>query len=187
MKETLIAFIIALIIGSIINGLLPGDTSGSGGGGATAPGAGTPSGQSGGTSYGGEQSGNEIANAPEVTTVTEGNFDSEVLQDKQPVLIDFTRSNCVHCRKMKPIVNQLAQEYAGSLKVVQVDVMDNPAIANRYEINAVPAFLIVDKGRAEGPFLGEMPVEKLKALLRPHLGLSVGAQPASSQGTQRSS
>ncbi len=184
MKETLIAFIIALIIGSIINGLQPGESSSSGGG--AAPGAGTPSGQAGGTSYGGAQSGNEIANAPEVTTVTEGNFDREVLQDKQPVLIDFTRSNCVHCRKMKPIVNQLAQEYAGSLKVVQVDVMDNPALANRYEINAVPAFLIVDKGQAEGPFLGEMRMDKLKALLRPHLGLSVGALPAYFQDSERS-
>jgi thioredoxin-like negative regulator of GroEL len=179
MKETLIAFIIALIIGSIINGFQPGDNGGAGGGGAS-PGAGQPgAGQPGGTSYSGQPSGNEVAvDVPEVQSVSEASFDREVMQDKQPVLIDFTRSNCVHCQKMKPIVNQLAQEYAGSLKVVQVDVMNNPAIANRYEINAVPAFLIVDKGQADGPILGEIPMEKLKALLRPHLGLSVRARPA---------
>lgn len=179
MKETLIAFIIALIVGSIINGLQPGDNAGAGG---ASPGTGQPSaGQPGGTSYSGQPSGNEVANVPEVQLVTEANFDQEVMQDKQPVLVDFTRSNCVHCLKMKPIINQLAQEYAGSLKVVQVDVMNNPAIANRYEINAVPAFLIVDKGQADGPILGEIPMEKLKALLRPHLGLSVRARPASSR------
>jgi thioredoxin 1 len=177
MKETLIAFLIALIIGSIINGLQSADNANPAGGGG-GPGAG--SGQTG-TSYSGAPSANEVADVPEVTSVTDGNFDKEVMQDKQPVLIDFTRSNCVHCRKMKPIVNQLAQEYAGTLKVVQVDVMNSPGIANKYEINAVPAFLIVDKGQAEGPFLGEMPLDRLKALLKPHLGLTVGAIPNSPQ------
>jgi thioredoxin 1 len=181
MKETLIVFVIALIIGSIINGFQPAEGPSPGGGGAGDQG-GANAGP--GTSYSGSPTNSEIANAPDVPAVTEANFDSEVMQDKQPVLIDFTRSNCVHCRKMKPIVNQLAQEYAGNLKVVQVDVMDNPSLANKYSINGVPAFVIVDKGQAQGPFLGEMPKEKLKALIKPHMHYSVGAivQPNRQQG-----
>jgi thioredoxin 1 len=181
MKETLIAFIIALIIGSIINGFQSPETSGAAGGGGsagTSPSS-SSSGQAG--AYYGAPSNNEVANAPDVPAVTEANFDSEVMQDKQPVLIDFTRPNCVHCLKMKPIVNQLAQEFTGTLKVVQIDVMDNPSIANRFEIHGVPAFMIVDKGQLQGPFLGEMPKEKLEALVKPHLNLSVGALPRSGQ------
>jgi len=184
MKEALIAFIIALVIGSLINGYRPSPPDNSNqGGGAAGPGTGT-SGPP--TSYAGSgaQPSDQTFTTPEIASVNESNFESEVLSEKQPVLVDFTRSNCIHCFKMKPVLNQLAKEHAGALKVVQIDVMDNPAIANKYDINAVPAFLILDNGKTEGPFLGEMSQEQLEGMLKPHLRLTArpSVQPSAADG-----
>jgi thioredoxin 2 len=172
MKEALVAFIIALVVGSLINGYHPTapDNSNQAGGGA-APSAGTNGPP---TSYAGSglQASDQTKSTPEIASVNESNFAAEVLNDKEPVLVDFTRDNCIHCRKMKPVLNELAKEHAGNLKVVQIDVMDNPAIANKYDINAVPAFLILDNGRADGPFLGEISKDQLETMIKPHLRLT---------------
>ena len=173
MKETIITFIIALFVGSAINGYLtdPQGEPGAGDGGTI----GQP--QANTTSDAGSDNQKVVSDATnaDLPVVNESNFQNEVIDDKQPVLVSFSRANCSHCVKMQPIVTQLAHEYSGAIKVVQADVMDNPRISEKYQIYGVPAFLIVDHGKVQGPFVGEMPKTKLAALIRPHVKVSTSA------------
>jgi thioredoxin 1 len=179
MKEALIVFIAALVVGSIINGLGPGPSQ--------AP---FPSSQGGENPPSAQQEGaGPVSNVPDSTysgpdkiaSVTESNFNSEVLQQKNPVLINFTHDNSVPCTKMRPVVNELANKYNGALKVVQVDIMDNPALANKYDISTVPSFVLLDGGQAEGPFVGAMSKDRLTRIVRPHLKVTQ-AKAAASEG-----
>jgi thioredoxin 1 len=170
MKETIITFIIALFVGSAINGYLTepqGEASAGDVGVPVQPQAKT-------TSDAGGETQKVVAEATtaDLPVVNESNFQNEVIDEKQPVLVSFSRANCSHCVKMQPIVTQLAHEYSGAIKVVQADVMENPEISEKYQIYGVPAFLIVDHGKVQGPFVGEMPKTKLAALIRPHVKVS---------------
>src|SRR5262249_49515486 len=109
MKDALVCFIIALVVGSMWNGM-----------------------QSGSSGPGSEGTGAQQNMGAPVDQVTDANFQSEVLDQSQPVLVDFYTQSCPHCRTMAPIVGQVAQEYSGSLKVVKMDIMDNPVVAHRY-------------------------------------------------------
>ncbi len=73
---------------------------------------------------------------------------------------------------MAPVLEQLAQQYSQSLKVVKMDIMDNPSIAHKYDIGGVPAFMLFDKGRAVTSFVGEMPKAKVLSQIKPYLPMS---------------
>lgn len=148
MKDALIGFIIALVLGSIWNGYQSDNQSAS-----ESPAA------------------NDTAQGPGIplASVNDANFKSEVLDQQQPVLVEFYTPSCSHCRNMAPILGQVAQQYSGTLKVVKMDVMDNPLIAHKYEINGVPAFVLFDNGNAVESFMGEMSKGKLLSRIKPHL------------------
>src|SRR5258706_6823266 len=67
-------------------------------------------------------------------TITDANFDAEVLKSAQPVLIDFWAAWCAPCRAIAPVVEQLAAEYAGKLKVGKVNIDENPAVPTQYDV-----------------------------------------------------
>jgi len=81
-----------------------------------------------------------------VTEATDTNFDAEVLKAAMPVLVDFSATWCGPCRKLEPIVHELAGDYVGRLKVVKVDVDRAPAVAARFGVLSVPTVLIVKDG-----------------------------------------
>ena len=81
-----------------------------------------------------------------VTEATDATFDAEVLQASTPVLVDFSATWCGPCKKLEPIVHELAGDYVGRLKVVKVDVDRAPAVAARFGVLAVPTVLIVKDG-----------------------------------------
>jgi thioredoxin 1 len=82
-----------------------------------------------------------------VKQVTDGDFDAEVLNSSTPVLIDFFAEWCGPCKMMAPVIDEVARDYAGKLKVVKVDVDDAAETAARFGVTAMPTFVIVKDGR----------------------------------------
>ncbi len=92
-----------------------------------------------------------------VTHVTDATFDQEVLKSSTPVLIDFWAPWCGPCRAIGPIVEELAGTYAGRLKVVKMNVDDNPETPSRYGVRGIPNLLIVKGGQVKEQIVGAVP------------------------------
>jgi thioredoxin 1 len=103
--------------------------------------------------------------AIDVTTAT---FETEVLASARPVVVDFWAAWCGPCRAVAPILDQLAQERAGGLKVAKVDIDAEPALAQRYQITSIPAIILFAGGDPVARVVGA----RSKARLEDALGLS---------------
>lgn len=97
--------------------------------------------------------------------VSEQTFDGEVLKSDLPVLVDFWAEWCGPCRMVAPIVEELAGEYAGRLKVTKVDVDDNQNLAMRYSIMSIPTLGVFRGGEMIERIVGYMPKQELKRRL----------------------
>jgi thioredoxin 1 len=97
------------------------------------------------------------------------NFDQEVLQSEVPVLVDFWASWCMPCKMMAPIVEEIAQGFAGTVKVVKVNTDHAPEVASRYGIHAIPTLIIFHQGREVGRVVGYVPRKTIEEKLRPLL------------------
>ncbi len=108
-----------------------------------------------------------IANAAgsRVIDVDDTSFDEEVLAANVPVLVDFGARWCGPCRALAPIVERLAAEQAGRVKVVKVDTDESPRTAQRYGVRAVPMVLVFRNGQKTAGHLGVASTEKLRELL----------------------
>lgn len=100
-----------------------------------------------------------------VITVNDINFDSEVLKSEIPVLVDFSATWCQPCRAIAPLVNQLAGEYEGRVKVTAIDIDESPATAQKYQIRGVPTLLVIKGGKVVGTQVGAAPKTKIAALM----------------------
>src|SRR5713226_5677745 len=94
--------------------------------------------------------------------VTEQTFDSEVLKSNVPVLVDFWAVWCGPCKMIAPIVEDLAGEYAGRLKVLKLDVDENGGVAAKYNVMSIPTLGLFNKGELVERIVGYMPKEQLK-------------------------
>jgi thioredoxin 1 len=99
---------------------------------------------------------NSMAN-DKIVNVTDATFDQEVLKSPEPVLIDFWAPWCGPCRAIAPIVDDLANEYAGRLKVVKINVDDNPQTPARYGVRGIPNLLIIKGGQVKEQIVGAVP------------------------------
>ena len=95
------------------------------------------------------------------TMVTDKNFDSEVLKSIEPVVVDFFAEWCGPCKAMAPALDQVAKEMAGKVKVVKVDVDQNPEITQKYRIQAMPTLMLFKDGKVAATQVGAL-VQKSK-------------------------
>jgi len=96
-----------------------------------------------------------------VNHVTDANFDQEVLKSDKAVLIDFWAPWCAPCRAIAPLIDELAGEYAGRLKVVKINVDDNPETPARYGVRGIPNLLIIKSGQVKEQIVGAVPKSHL--------------------------
>jgi thioredoxin 1 len=101
----------------------------------------------------------------EVRAVSVSSFEAEVLKSEIPVLVDFWAVWCGPCRLVAPIVEELAKEYEGRVKVANVNVDEERALAQKYGIQSIPTLMFFKGGSPAGQIIGVQPKEKIAAKL----------------------
>lgn len=97
----------------------------------------------------------------QVVEANDTNFEAEVMKADGPVLVDFSATWCGPCKKLEPIVHEIAGDYAGRLKVVRVDVDNAPSTAARFAVMSVPTVLLVRDGAVKDQMVGVLSKQAL--------------------------
>jgi thioredoxin 1 len=100
-----------------------------------------------------------------VMAFTDTNFDREVLQSELPVLVDFWATWCAPCKAIAPLVDAVAEEYAGKVKVGKVNVDENPATPGKYGVRGIPTLILFKGGAVIDQVVGAVPKSQLDALI----------------------
>ena len=102
----------------------------------------------------------------EYIVVTGGNFEAEVLKSPVPVLLDFWAAWCGPCRMVGPLVEQLAQDYSGRLKVGKVNVDEEADLAGRHSVASIPTLVVYKEGKIVNQAVGALPKQSIEALFK---------------------
>jgi len=101
--------------------------------------------------------------------INDSNFKQEVLEESLPVLVDFWAEWCGPCRMVAPVVEQIAKEYKGKLKVCKLNVDEAPKTASSYGIMSIPTLAIFKKGKVADKIVGALSKAELESAIKPHI------------------
>ena len=96
-------------------------------------------------------------------SVTDATFESDVLNSEKTILVDFWAEWCGPCRAVSPILDQIAEEHAGKIKIVKLNVDENPETAMKYQITSIPAMKLYSKGEVVKTVIGAKPKPAIEA------------------------
>ncbi len=107
--------------------------------------------------------------SPKIVVLSAANFDQEVAKAPGVVVVDFWAEWCGPCKMIAPVLDELANEKAGQLKVGKVNVDDNQELATRYRISSIPTLLVFKAGQVKAQIIGFVGKKDLEKKLEPHL------------------
>ncbi len=101
----------------------------------------------------------------DIVHITDGSFEQEVLQSAQPVLIDYWAEWCGPCKMIAPVLEEIANDYDGRLKVVKLNIDDNPETPPKYGIRGIPTLMLFKNGNVEATKVGAVSKSQLTAFI----------------------
>ena len=102
--------------------------------------------------------------------VTDTTFEAEVLRSEGVMVVDLWAEWCMPCKRLAPILDQIAADQAGRVKIAKLDVDTNPMVPMQYEISGIPTLLVFKDGQLADTIVGFLPKDRLLDRLLPHLG-----------------
>ena len=110
-----------------------------------------------------------------VKTLTDANFQAEVLQSEKPTLVDFWATWCAPCRAIAPHVEAIAEAQLGKLQVGKIDIDSSPTTPSKYDVRSIPTLLLFHKGKVIGQLVGAVPKAKLEQFVKDALAKTATA------------
>jgi thioredoxin 1 len=104
-----------------------------------------------------------------IVSVTDGTFEQEVLKSQAPVLVDYWAEWCGPCKMIAPVLEEIAREYTGRLKVTKLNIDENPSTPPKYGIRGIPTLMLFKNGSVEATKVGAVSKSQLSAFLDGHL------------------
>lgn len=105
----------------------------------------------------------------EVLHINDADFETAVVQSDIPVLVDFWAPWCGPCKMIAPILDEIAPEFAGKVKIVKINVDDNQLVAGQFGIRSIPTLLLFKNGQLVATQVGALPKNQLAAFINQHL------------------